>query len=84
MTRKIPPGVFVDTDTGRISIPTAEEVKEAVFIICMPLTSPLVEPDNHVGPCAFCGAAVQFRPDHPAGPMKVCMKCAVEAVGHQQ
>jgi len=41
----------------------------------MPLSVPLILPDNLLGNCAGCGRAVQFRPATAPAPIKLCVGC---------
>lgn len=38
----------------------------------------LILPDNATGFCADCGHAIQFRPNLPKGPPRICVRCAFE------
>jgi hypothetical protein len=50
-------------------------------VICQLRTRPLLMPDNRTGPCAGCGAMLQWRPHAPRNPPKMCRECAVESSG---
>jgi hypothetical protein len=56
------------------------EPGEADFVVCMRYTAPeqLILPDNALGACAHCNHAIQFRPDLPASPTKICWLCSIE------
>lgn len=56
---------------------------QADIIVCMEWTSPPILPDNQRGRCAMCGHVVQFRPDAPKKPMRVCVSCVPGVIrGH--
>lgn len=60
---------------------TAEEANSVDLVVCMPATSRPKFPDNHFGVCSQCGTAIQFRPDVPPKPPKVCLLCAYALAG---
>lgn len=53
-----------------------EDAEHADCVVCAPLTEPLVCPDNIVGECSECGSKVQWRPNAPKTPPRVCWNCA--------
>ena len=62
-------------DTKMQLCDTAEANAEAESCVCGLLTEPLGFPDNLTGVCADCGAQIQFRPDVPKKPKKICFEC---------
>ena len=74
MAKGIPPLVAVDTETGEVRF-VDEPPADATFVVVVPLTVPLLVPDNRVGVCFACGRAVQFRPQVAVDFPKVCMDC---------
>lgn len=71
---RIPPLVSVDTETGEVE--WLDAVPDGVpFVVVMPLSVPLILPDNLVGTCDVCGRAVQFRPGSAPAPFKICAPC---------
>jgi hypothetical protein len=52
------------------------------YAVCLPLDRrhPLRYRDNRRGRCAHCRGAIQFRPDLPKGPVKLCVSCALRQV----
>jgi hypothetical protein len=54
----------------------------APFAVCLPydVEHPLMLPGNRLGPCSKCRRVVQWRPDLPAEPKKLCPFCALRRV----
>jgi hypothetical protein len=52
-------------------------VEDQPWICCM-AWPPLLLPDNIRAPCATCGRMIQYRPDAPRRPLKVCARCIVD------
>jgi hypothetical protein len=54
-----------------------DRLEDMAFIVCARIDpgQGLMLPDNRVGTCNDCGAAVQFRPDVPRKMTKVCIGC---------
>jgi hypothetical protein len=73
----IKPLVQIDTETGETKW-LDKPPPDCAFIVVMPLSDPLIMPDNLTGNCAGCTQAVQFRPDIPAGFPVVCAPCAMQ------
>jgi hypothetical protein len=46
-------------------------------VVCVPVSTPLIFPDNLTGPCVGCGAPLQWRHHAPKKPPRLCMPCAV-------
>lgn len=65
----------------RIVSPGSEEANSCDMLVCLMVTNPLFLPDNLTSSCSHCGTGVQFRPDVPPKPPKVCYACALKAVG---
>jgi hypothetical protein len=76
VTRKVPL-LSMNTETGRFGVATHAEAETFDATVCMPWSDPPILPDNVRGSCAHCGIALQFRPDAPRRPIKVCPKCVV-------
>jgi hypothetical protein len=59
-----------------------DDPADADLVVCMRYEAPqrLILPDNATGTCSHCGHAIQYRPDVPAGPAKICMQCAIDLV----
>jgi hypothetical protein len=53
-----------------------EDAESANAVVCTYETIPLILPDNLTGPCADCGDMLQWRPESPAKPEKICYRCA--------
>jgi len=71
---KLPPLVSVDTETGEVE--WVDEVPaDALFVVVMPFSVPLILPDNLIGRCSGCARYVQFRPATAAAPIKLCAGC---------
>jgi hypothetical protein len=66
----------LDTETKQFRLITPAEAEAHDVTVCMPWSDPLILPDNARGGCALCGIALQFRPDAPRRPMKLCLECA--------
>jgi hypothetical protein len=73
---KLPPMVAVDTETGDVQW-VDKLPADAMFVVVMPLSVPLIVPDNLLGRCSGCDRAVQFRPETAPAPIKLCLECAV-------
>lgn len=56
---------------------TKDEITDADYLACHPVTVPLILPDNRTGTCCACGVPVQFRPI-AAMPAKLCIQCAIQ------
>lgn len=54
------------------------EKMEVTAVVCVrvPPSLVLAFPDNLIGKCGTCGAAVQFRPAAPPGP-RMCYECFI-------
>jgi hypothetical protein len=68
---------------NKIEIVSPDEADEAECVICIPLTYPMTYPDNMVGECSRCGAALQHRPHIPNAPL-VCVPCITPELLEQQ
>ena len=66
--------------TNRIEIVDPGEAECADTVVCRRLTQPLLLPDNLIDLCSKCGEAIQFRPNAPKLPPKVCDRCAIPIV----
>ena len=53
-----------------------DNAEDADVLICCLITNPLILPDNLVGHCSTCYRRIQFRPNVPKTPRKVCEECA--------
>ena len=73
MAKGIPPLVSVDTETGKVEF--LDKLPDNAVVVVMPLSVPLIQPDNLVGTCSVCGRAVQFRPENISAPFKLCAPC---------
>jgi hypothetical protein len=63
--------------TNRIEIiDEPGDAEDADGVVCMRLTSPLLLPDNVIDICSKCGEAIQYRPNAPKRPPKLCYVCA--------
>lgn len=51
------------------------EAEDADVHVCTLLTQPLAFPDNIIDICSRCGEAIQYRPNAPKRPPKVCLPC---------
>lgn len=51
------------------------EAEAADCVVCILLTQPLTFPDNIIDICSKCGQAIQYRPNAPKRPPKVCRAC---------
>lgn len=76
MTRRLPPIVLIDTDKRTITAHRGP-VEPGSFVLCPPLSVPLIQPDNRLGTCAQCGKGIQFRPGHPPGLVRICTDCGI-------
>ena len=63
--------------TNEIKIVTLDEAENADMMACVRLDGKLIFPDNEVGVCSKCGEPIQFRPNAPKAPIKVCLPCAM-------
>lgn len=49
------------------------------IVVCTRLVGAKILPDNRIGACAHCGAAIQFRPVVAAMPAtRLCLFCALD------
>lgn len=55
---------------------TPDEAEDCKYVVCKPLTVPLVFADNKIGACCKCGQAIQHRPHIPTAPETICWDCA--------
>jgi hypothetical protein len=62
--------------SNEVHIVKPEDAEDADYVICRRLTSPLLERDNWIDLCSRCGEAIQFRPNSPKRPPKICDPCA--------
>ena len=53
---------------------------EPVVLVCARVTGKLLMPDNLTGPCAACGATVQYRPHAPEPRILRCIECAASLI----
>jgi hypothetical protein len=51
------------------------EAEAADVVVCIELTQPLAFPDNIIDICSKCGRPIQYRPNAPKRPPKVCLPC---------
>lgn len=68
-----------EMDTSKL-IPYAGQAPDFVICARLDLEHPLYFQDNRFAPCADCDCDLQYRPDVPAGPDKVCVCCAARRV----
>ncbi len=61
-----------------------KEMASADVLVCMPVTMPLVMPDNKVGDCAACGRRIQYRPYAPKKVTRMCVDCVKEIVAEKE
>ena len=52
-----------------------EDIDAIGAVVCCPATWPSPFPDQAYGWCSKCQRAVQFRPDVPGKPPKICLPC---------
>ena len=57
-----------------------DNAEDADVLVCCLITNPLILPDNLVGHCSICFRRIQFRPNVPKTPRKVCEECAPEEI----
>ena len=50
--------------------------KEIVICLRVDIDHPIRFSDNVFGNCVDCGTDIQFRPDLPSGPERLCICCA--------
>jgi hypothetical protein len=62
---------------NEFKIGTNSEAEEADVVVCLPVTDPLKFRDNLVGRCSKCSKPIQYRPNAPKNPPKICWNCAV-------
>lgn len=65
----------------RIPIVSEEEAEDCAYLVCVRKGSPTPFDDNLEAPCTICGETVIYRPSSPRKPPRICMQCAVEAMG---
>lgn len=76
MTRK---HLGLDTrDRKGLRVLSKDEAEGSDMLICMAWSDPPILPDNAMGICHDCAARIQYRPDAPARPTKVCTLCSVD------
>jgi hypothetical protein len=65
-----------------IALPEWIIEQPALFAVCLPydIEHPLMLPGNRLGPCDKCRRVVQWRPDLPAAPNRLCPFCALRRV----
>ncbi len=56
---------------------TAGELQRGGVLVCVPLTAPLLLPDNRAGECSSCAQAVQWNPSAPKRVRLLCLECAM-------
>lgn len=56
----------------------------ANIVVCRLVTTPLLLPDNLVGPCSKCFRMLQFRPHVPKTPPRMCDECAEVEIEKQR
>ena len=54
---------------------TPAEMERAEFMVCANITMPLIMADNETGPCRDCGDMLQWRPNGPKKPPRLCLDC---------
>ena len=57
-----------------------DNAEDADVLVCCVITDPLILPDNLVGHCSTCYRRIQFRPNVPKTPRKVCEECAPKEI----
>lgn len=60
---------------NEFKIGTPEQGEECEHVVCIPMTTPMMFPDNVAAKCSMCGCDVQHRPDIPTKPKIACMDC---------
>ena len=70
------PAFVFDTDDKRFRMVSRADAENAAIMVCTPWSFPLLLSDNVRGTCSGCGIALQFRPDAPKRPMRLCLGCA--------
>ena len=56
----------------------------ADVLVCVPVTMPLVLPDNKVDDCAACGRRIQYRPTAPRKVTRMCVDCVKEEIAEKE
>lgn len=73
-------GVRVDADGNAVQVDGAD-CEKAACVVCADGDLDALFPDNVFAACAWCGRRIQYRPDAPSAPPKVCIACAASMFG---
>lgn len=66
----------IDTNDPCVRTLTPAEAEGSDALVCVPWSNPPILADNARGLCEQCWITLQFRPDAPKRPMKLCCECA--------